>query len=128
MFGRIFFPPVGAELIEFSPPFFRKLQVPNIQVLTSGSGTYNTPAGALYLTVTMAGGGGGGGGAASGGLVALNGAGGGGGGSLYSLITSPAASYSYAVGAGGGAGTAGTNGQAGGAGAAGVIIVTAYFQ
>jgi hypothetical protein len=43
------------------------------------------------------------------------------------LITSPSATYSYAVGAAGTAGTAGSSAGAGGAGGSGVIIVTAYF-
>ena len=211
-------------------------QVPQITNLTSGSGTYTTPAGAAYLEIEMGGGGSGGGGAgttttggaggaggnttfgiftanggsatptssvtsypspASGsgagaqvftgalgapstavgtnfagtiggagaascygggapGAVGLTGsslnpiaatafcAGGGGGGALVNsgfsgwggnagaiirvIITSPAATYSYSVGAGGIAGTAGTSGNAGSAGAAGIIRITARFQ
>ncbi len=38
------------------------LRAPTVQVLTSGSGTYTTPAGVLYIRIIMAGGGGGGGG------------------------------------------------------------------
>lgn len=44
---------------------------PNLQVLTSGSGTYTTPAGALYLKVDLVGGGGSGAGSGTG---ATNGA------------------------------------------------------
>jgi hypothetical protein len=55
------------------------------------------------------------------------GGGGASGGYLEKTISSPLATYSYAVGAGGTAGTAGTTGLAGGAGGAGLIIVTAYF-
>lgn len=43
-------------------PTFRALQVPTVQVFTSGSGTYTTPAGVLYLIVEIVGGGAGGGG------------------------------------------------------------------
>jgi hypothetical protein len=43
------------------------------------------------------------------------------------MITSPAATYSYAVGAGNAGGAAGTNGGTGGAGAGGVIIITEYY-
>jgi hypothetical protein len=54
--------------------------------------------------------------------------GGGGGGYAEKMISSPSATYSYSVGAGGAGGTGGgTGGGIGGAGNAGVIIVTAYF-
>ena len=68
-------------------------------------------------------------GGGGGGISAANftGAGGGAGGYLRKTITSPSASYSYAVGAGGNGGTAGTNGLNGGAGKSGVIMITAYF-
>ena len=39
---------------------------PNVQVFTSGSGTYTVPTNAKYLTVKMCGGGGGGGGSGTG--------------------------------------------------------------
>jgi hypothetical protein len=42
------------------------------------------------------------------------------------IISSPAASYTYAVGTGG-AGASGTTGGAGGSGAAGIIIVEEYY-
>ena len=45
-----------------SLPSFASFTPPTIQKFTSGSGTYTTPAGALYLKVRMTGGGGGGGG------------------------------------------------------------------
>jgi hypothetical protein len=68
------------------------------------------------------------GGGASGppGDLATYGTSGGGGGGEYAelLITSPSATYSYAVGAGG---TAGTGTAAGGVGGSGVIIVTAFL-
>jgi hypothetical protein len=68
-------------------------------------------------------GGGGGGGSAAG-----SGSGGAGGGYLERLITSPAATYSYAVGTGGTGGTAGTSGSAGGSGGTGVIIVEEHYN
>jgi hypothetical protein len=43
------------------------------------------------------------------------------------LINSPAATYTYSVGAGGTAPAAGTSGWAGGAGGAGYIIVDEYY-
>ena len=58
----------------------------------------------------------------------INAAGGGGsGGYLEKTITSPAATYSYAVGAGGNGGAAGTSGLAGAGGNGGVIIIAAYY-
>ena len=81
-----------------------------------GAGSANTGAGGT-------------GGSSVNGVVGTNSGGGGGsGGYINATITSPAASYSYAVGAGGTAGAAGTSGYAGAAGSAGIIIVTAYFQ
>lgn len=71
-------------------------------------------------------GGGGGGGAPIAGLY--TGSGGGGGGSVDAIITSPAATYPYVIGDGGGAGTAGTSGFAGGVGGSGYIEVTEYYQ
>jgi hypothetical protein len=44
------------------------------------------------------------------------------------LITAPAATYTYTVGAAGTAGAAGTNGFIGGAGAAGKIIVDEFYN
>ena len=74
-------------------------------------------------TVNTGSGGGGGGYSASG----SSGAGGGSGGYLLALISSPSATYSYAVGAGSAGGTAGGTGGAGGAGAAGVILVEEFY-
>ncbi len=71
--------------------------------------------------------GGGGGGAGSSG-TANSGGGGGGGGWCQKIVTSPATSYVYTVGAGGTAGTAGASGAAGGAGAAGRVRVWTYFN
>lgn len=70
---------------------------------------------------------GGGGGAAD--ATGGAGAGGGAGGQTFNRITSPAASYAYAVGAGGTAGSAGggTAPKAGGVGGSGRIEITAYW-
>jgi len=59
--------------------------------------------------------------------TANGGSGGGGGGYTEKLIVSPAATYSYAVGAAGTAGGAGGSGLAGGAGTSGMIIVTEFY-
>lgn len=74
-------------------------------------------------------------GTGSGGAGAANGntnigASGGGGSGEYAEIniTSPAATYSYAVGAGGTAGAAGTSGAAGGTGGTGGIYIEAFFN
>ena len=87
-------------------------------IYTSGSGTYNLPTGVQAILVEVLGGGATGGTAQTGSNNAQAAASGGWGGSYAaSLITSPAASYAYTVGAGGaaiaGGGTAG-NGNAGG--------------
>ena len=76
---------------------------PAITVYTTGSGTYTVPAGTKWLTVRMIGGGAGGGNAAG----TTAGGGGGAGGYLEGKITSLAATYAYAVGAGGAAAGAG---------------------
>lgn len=70
----------------------------------------------------------GGGGAASNTGTVAGGGGGGAGEYAELFISSPSASYTYQVGAGGTAGTAGASGSAGGAGAAGNMIVVAYFN
>lgn len=70
--------------------------------------------------------GGGGGGASSSNSNSTSGGGGGGaGGHIVAFINSPAATYSYGVGAGGSGMTGGTNG---GNGAAGIIIVEEFYQ
>lgn len=58
---------------------------------------------------------------------AYSGGGGGAGGFIDAIITNPAASYDYAVGAAGGAGGAGTSGAPGGLGGSGVIIVEEFY-
>jgi hypothetical protein len=80
----------------------------------TGSGT-----GAAGAANTGGGGAGGGGGGAG----AYPGAGGGAGGYLEAIITSPSATYSYAVGAGGAGG-----GSTGGAGGSGYIVVQEFYQ
>ena len=70
---------------------------------------------------------GGGGGGRSTTTAAPSGCGGGAGGYCRKLIASPAATYSYAVGAGGNGAAASGSGYAGGNGAAGIIIVTEYL-
>ena len=72
---------------------------------------------------------GGGGGATANNVGGSNtgGGGGGGGGYVDAYITSPSATYSYAVGAGGSAGAAGSGTGAGGSGAGGVIYITEFY-
>ena len=84
----------------------------------TGSGTYTTPSKVRAIYVECVGGGGGGGGVDGSGVTnsaAVSG-GGGGGGAIQALITSPEATYTFAVGAAGsgGAGLAGANGATGG--------------
>lgn len=95
----------------------------NSPFFSGGGGSVAGAAG--HNGQTNTGGGGAGGGSSS---STNSGAGGGSGGAIDALISSPSATYSYAVGSGGSAGTAGTNGTAGGAGAAGYIEVTEYYQ
>jgi hypothetical protein len=73
-------------------------------------------------------GGGGGGGGTGNGVVGFGGGGGGSGGYVDAIIENPSATYSYAVGTGGGAGTAGTSGAAGGAGGSGLIIIYEFYD
>jgi hypothetical protein len=85
-----------------------------ITVYTTGSATYTVPSGVTRLFIRMVGGGGQGGGVPTLSVASAQaGAGGGAGGYLEAIITSPAATYTYAVGAGGSTGTTGT-GQNGG--------------
>ena len=71
--------------------------------------------------------GGGGGGSTQGNNV-NEGWGGNSGAYLEKYISSPSATYSYAVGSGGSAGGAGTGGNAGAAGSGGFITIEAYYQ
>lgn len=68
-----------------------------------------------------------GGGGASSTSGRISGGGGAAGGFLDAIITSPSATYAYAVGIAGSAGGAGTSGSAGAAGAAGIIVVEEYY-
>lgn len=74
-----------------------------VQVFTSGSGTYTSPANVKTIKVTLVGGGGGGGG-----INGSGAAGGGGGGAtalwFYPSGFAPATGYSYSVGSGGAGG------------------------
>jgi hypothetical protein len=72
-------------------------------------------------------GGGGGGAGINPSSASISGGGGGSGAYFENYYSSPAATYSYGIGAGGTAGTAGTSGYAGGAGGSGVIIVTESY-
>jgi len=86
----------------------------------SGSGNNTNQVGIAGATNT-----GGGGGGAEGSTA--NAAGGGSGACIEAVISTPAATYAYAVGAAGTGGTAGTTGFAGGAGGSGIIVVTEYY-
>lgn len=86
----------------------------------AGSGGSSATSGTSGIANTGAGGGGGGGGPSSG-----TGSGGAAGGYVNAIITNPAASYAYSLGASGAAGV-GTAG--GGAGGIGVVIVEEYYQ
>jgi len=81
--------------------------------------------GAGVAAIVNSGAGGGGGGV----NTTINGGGGGGaGGYMLAIITSPATSYTYTVGAGGSGGSAGTGGAAGAAGGSGSIFVTEFYN
>ena len=82
----------------------------------------NTSAG---LSGKLGGGGAGGGG---GGTAIITASGGGAGAYIEAIISSPSATYSYAVGSGGAGGTAGTSGFAGGTGGAGYIEITEFYN
>lgn len=85
------------------------VHLPSITVLTSGSGTYNVPAGAIMLRVRLVGGGAGG----TGGGVSLANLGGSGGNTTFGTLT-----------ANGGAGSNGGNGGTGGTATGGDVNVT----
>jgi hypothetical protein len=90
-----------------------------------GSGGLNTSAGTAGATNT---GGGGGGGGNTSAATAGGGPGGGSGATCHFIINTPAATYTYAVGAAGTGNTSpGTGGQNGGNGAAGQIIVYEHY-
>jgi hypothetical protein len=87
-----------------------------------GGGGY-TSVGSAAIANT---GSGGGGGASQNTTGPISGGGGGAGGFVEAIIKTPAASYSYSIGAAGTAGTAGTGGFVGGVGGSGYIIVEEY--
>jgi len=98
-----------------------------------GAASYYGGAGANGITnavgqAAAANTGAGGGGAGMGAAGAGPGAGGGSGCHIWSIVTAPAATALYTVGAAAAGGTAGTSGQNGGQGAAGLIIATAHWQ
>lgn len=78
----------------------------SVQVFTSGSGTYTTPAGALYLVVELIGGGGGGGGSGTAG-----GTGGTGGNSTFSTMAANGGTGGAGVGSAAGVGGTATGGD-----------------
>jgi hypothetical protein len=86
----------------------------------AGAGGCANQTGSTAATNSGAGGGGGGGG-----TVTLTGGGGAAGAYLEKLISSPSATYSYAIGAAGTNGTGGTTN--GGGGGSGLIIVMEYY-
>jgi hypothetical protein len=92
-------------------------------------GAAGTGAASTGITAVANSGAGGGGSSSANNIGGTNTGGGGGGAGAYieAYITSPSATYSYAIGAGGTAGAAGSGTGAGGAGAAGVIYITAFF-
>ena len=107
-----------------------------IQYLTGGRGGNTAlgggagagPANAAGIPASSNTGGGGSGAGTAGVTSDASGCGGGGGGFVDAIISSPLATYAYAVGAAGGGGTAGTSGFAGGAGGSGYIEVREYYQ
>lgn len=94
----------------------------------AGGGINTGPSGSSSNINAIANTGGGGSGGNAAGTIIVGGGGGGAGGCVYKLITSPSATYSYAVGASAAGGGAGTSGQAGGTGAAGRISVVARYN
>jgi hypothetical protein len=91
-----------------------------------GGGGSGQADGAGQNGQTNTGGGGAGGGTGSA-ADALSGAGGGSGGYVEAIISNPASSYSYSLGAAGAASTGPTTGFVGGAGGSGYIEVTEYY-
>ncbi len=86
---------------------------------------------ATATSATANSGSGGGGASTAGGNITgnLSGSGGAAGGYIQAIITSPAATYTYSVGAGGTAGTGNGGGATtGGVGGSGIIIVEEYYQ
>lgn len=91
-----------------------------------GAGGGGSNGGTGFSAAANSGSGGGGGGVSS----TSTGSGGGGGGagaSCRAIITSPASSYTYAIGTAGSNGGAGTNANAGGSGGAGMIAIIEHY-
>lgn len=86
----------------------------------SASSSFSAGAGA-----TNSGSGGGGAGSAATNVIGTGGAASG---YVDAIITSPAASYVYAIGSGGAGGTAGTSGASGGPGASGQTLIEEHYQ
>ena len=84
--------------------------------------TVNSPA-----APANTGGGGGGGSCNNGALGIVGGWGGGSGGTVRHIYGIPAATYAYAIGAGGAVGVPNANGYFGGAGGSGVIIIIEHY-
>jgi hypothetical protein len=95
----------GASLL----PSFASFTPPTITKLTSGSGTYTTPAGTLYLKVRQVGGGGGGAGSAT---IATGNHGSGGNGGNTTFGTALLTANGGAGGGGAGSGAGGVGGSA----------------
>jgi len=120
-----------------SLPSFANFTPPTITKLTSGSGTYTTPAGALYLKVRLVGGGGGGAGSATI-AVGNHGSGGNGGNTTFGTALLTANGGGGGGGAGSGAGGLGGSttinspaygtGISGGTGTNGPITVAGQYQ
>ncbi len=98
--------------------YAERVPVPNIQLFTSGTGTWTVPAGVTSILVLLVGGGGGGGG---GGTSNTNFTGGGGGGGtlltpagFQHLSVTPGQEIAYSIGAGGAGGAAASVGGDGG--------------
>src|SRR5712671_2889403 len=101
---------------------------PTTQVFTSGSGTYTTPAGVLWLEVELIGGGGGGGGGGAGGTGGNTGAAGTA--TTFGTLTGNGGSGGNVGGAGGtgGAASGGYDNQTGGSGQAAYIAGATALQ
>lgn len=87
---------------------YQRFRLPTRQIFTSGSGTYTTPAGALWIEAEIVGGGGGGLGSGTGGGVGTAG-----GNTTFSTLT-----------ANGGSGASSSSGGAGGSASGGDINIT----
>lgn len=120
----------GGNIVNFNGAAGQGLTYPGAgSTWLGGSGGQNAFFGGASGQTTLAGitnsGAGGAGGATSTSICAASG--GGSGASVEHVLTSPAASYSYAVGAAGTAGTAGVSGVNGTAGGSGIIIVEEFY-